>query len=257
METKISTTIEDNFKRKMGFNNCLNVSSCGNSGGLALLWQNQFDISVSSFSIIIKDLNWWWRFTGFYGNPDQGKRKESWKLLERLHESINLPWIIGGDFNEIMFNKEKKGGPPKPYSLLNDFCDAIRNCELIDIGFSCDRYTWSRNRQVKDSIKERLDRFFVNAKIDQMAKTMKVDHLNFFHSDHWPILLDIGWENANHQNKFTKKKEYGLRKSGPTWKVVSTPSKRLGMTQPSLLMPISARRFKTALMLCRFGTKSA
>lgn len=33
----------------------------------------------------------------------------SWRLLRDLHAYIDLPWLCGGDFNEILFDEEKVG----------------------------------------------------------------------------------------------------------------------------------------------------
>lgn len=114
-EIKSSSAVAEKIKKKVGYNNSIISESSRNSGGLMLMWQNHLNISMNSFSkghinVTIKEPDWWWRFSGFYGNPDQRKRRESWHLLERLHDNIKLPWIRGGDFNEIMFSKEKKKG---------------------------------------------------------------------------------------------------------------------------------------------------
>lgn len=50
-----------------------------------------------------------WQFTGFYGNPKSSARLHSWALLSHLSSINQLPKIIGGDFNEILYQKEKKG----------------------------------------------------------------------------------------------------------------------------------------------------
>lgn len=55
-----------------------------------------------------------WRFTGFYGHLETGKREESWKLMESLSHRSNLPWVCMGDFNEIIHAKEKEGGGVRP-----------------------------------------------------------------------------------------------------------------------------------------------
>lgn len=85
------------------------------SGGLMLLWNDSSVVNIRSFSkghidARIQDNNSSWRFTGFYGNPRAEKRVESWELLERLNDNAHESWIIGGDFNEILSDKEKDGG---------------------------------------------------------------------------------------------------------------------------------------------------
>lgn len=34
--------------------------------------------------------------------------EDSWKLLNKLNEIVNVPWIIRGDFNEIAKVNEKR-----------------------------------------------------------------------------------------------------------------------------------------------------
>lgn len=97
------------------------VSSKGRSGGLALLWKVDMNVSI-------KFLNCWhidvlidsggdigvWRLTGFYGNPKTYKRKESWEMLIRLGQVCDKPWVCIGDFNEMLSINEKEGGSDRP-----------------------------------------------------------------------------------------------------------------------------------------------
>ena len=51
-----------------------------------------------------------WRAIGFYGHPEANKRYISWKFLDSLNAQCNMPWVVFGDFNEILFSNEKLGG---------------------------------------------------------------------------------------------------------------------------------------------------
>ncbi|KAL5766928.1 hypothetical protein ACOSP7_017545 [Xanthoceras sorbifolium] len=99
-----------------------------------------------------------WRFTGFYGKPKQVNRRLSWTLLCKLGGLFSLPWLVGGDFNEIVSDVEKIRGSFRGVTAMNDFRSAIDDCCLIDMGFQGNCFTWS-NRQLFDQcIQERLDR---------------------------------------------------------------------------------------------------
>lgn len=87
-----------------------------------------------------------WRFTGFYGHPEVSHRKFSWELLCCLKNFDDLPWICGGDFNEILVNSEKIGGNPKPQGQMEAFKEALDNCGLRDLGFHGARWTWCNKR---------------------------------------------------------------------------------------------------------------
>lgn len=66
------------------------MNRTGRSGGLAILWRQLFDCAVLSYSLNFINVvvstargpNW--RFIGFYGYPDSGKRRDSWDLLRTL-----------------------------------------------------------------------------------------------------------------------------------------------------------------------------
>ena len=98
----------------VGFINGLVIPS--RSGGLALLWRKEIIVDVQSYSdrhidaIITEDSGFKWRITGFYGNLEVHKRKESWDLLKALSRKFQLPWLCFGDFNEIVSVAEKMGG---------------------------------------------------------------------------------------------------------------------------------------------------
>lgn len=54
-----------------------------------------------------------WHFTGFYGHPSSTSRHLSWALLRRIgiaHSAGMTPWLVEGDFNEIIYHTEKSGG---------------------------------------------------------------------------------------------------------------------------------------------------
>uniref|UniRef100_A0A803QMV0 Reverse transcriptase n=1 Tax=Cannabis sativa TaxID=3483 RepID=A0A803QMV0_CANSA len=130
----------------------------------------------------------WWRFTGFYGDPDPSQRCQSWKLLKRISRMYSGPWAVGGDFNEIVSQSEKMGGLPKPRYLINNFRKALDSCQLRDVGYEGSDYTWCNGRK-NDLIFERLDRVCGNLEWFDMFPSMKVRHLDRTNSDHCPLLL--------------------------------------------------------------------
>lgn len=106
-----------------------------------------------------------WRFTGFYCNPNRKQRKFSWNFLNRLYSggnSGNLPWLIGGDFNEILFDSEKFGGRFRSREAMQAFGDIIQACNLSEIVDKHTKFTWFNKRKGGDVILEKLDRYLAS-----------------------------------------------------------------------------------------------
>lgn len=53
--------------------------------------------------------------------------------LYNIHELKNLPWLVGGDFNEILYESEKVGGSLRTLNQMYCFCDVINSSMLSDL----------------------------------------------------------------------------------------------------------------------------
>lgn len=110
------------------------------SGVLCLLWAEEVDVSIQNFSIHDIDANVYsngkqWRFTGIYGQLDHNQRHETWELIRRLNDFNRVVWVLKGDFNEILWNSEKAGGPHRDQRLVHAFRRALDDCKFFDLGF--------------------------------------------------------------------------------------------------------------------------
>ncbi|KAH6783678.1 hypothetical protein C2S52_008637 [Perilla frutescens var. hirtella] len=80
------------------------------------------DVTIRSYSqghidCMVKSHDIRWRFMGFYGNPDAQLQKFSWTLLRKLaydDQMRGIAWLMGGDFNEVLYAWEKDGGCVRP-----------------------------------------------------------------------------------------------------------------------------------------------
>lgn len=71
-----------------------------------------------------------------------GRRRESWELLRSLAAKSTLPLCVIGDFNDLMFADEKRGGREHPRNLLTGFVETVNECGLMDLGFIGGKFTW-------------------------------------------------------------------------------------------------------------------
>lgn len=131
-----------------------------------------------------------WRFTGIYGEPKTEKKYLTWKLLKILKNQMDMPWLVAGDFNEILYGHEKQGGKIRAQGLMDNFKETLKECELTDLGFEGDMFTWRNNSRTKEGyIRERLDRAIANSSWRNRFSEGKVINGDPYHSDHRPIII--------------------------------------------------------------------
>ncbi|KAL8132330.1 hypothetical protein AgCh_007992 [Apium graveolens] len=99
-ETLSSKDKMEFIRCKLGFDGLFVVESQGRSGGLAMLWKEQDQAKVISYSqnhidveVRVEGLGLW-RLTGFYGEPNRNQRSRTWNLLRNLSRDSNLPWCV-------------------------------------------------------------------------------------------------------------------------------------------------------------------
>lgn len=154
-----------------------------------------------------------WHLTGIYGEPRLEQRENTWRLLRTLHLQEQLPWVCLGDFNEILYNHEKQGGIPRPQRYMDAFRDVLNFCNLNDLGFEGDIFTWRNNNyRVDGYIRERLDRAVANPAWRMRFPGYKLVNGIQGHSDHRPIVLHVrGSEGRHRANRHGECKRFEAR----------------------------------------------
>ena len=188
-ETHLDKAKADNVRRRAGFDHLIIHESDGRSGGLLLLWKEEVNIRLQAVTqnyidVVIEE-NGGWRFTGVYGEPDWRHKARTWEAIRSIKGDLGVPWLLMGDFNEILYNSEKEGGRPRTQRQLQAFHDALSECEVNDVGFVGDIYTWQRGH-----IRERLDRAVANIQWSNMFPQSSLINSEMIRSDHRPILMD-------------------------------------------------------------------
>lgn len=177
------------MRRRAGFDQMIVHESDGRSGGLLLLWKEEINIHrqgvTKNYIDVIIEEGVGWRFTGIYGEPEWNQKGRTWNAIRSIKGDLTVPWLLMGDFNEILYNSEKQGGRPRTQRQLQAFHDVLSECELQDMGFTGDLYTWQRGQ-----IRERLDRAVANIQWSNMFPQSAVINSEMTRSDHRPIVMD-------------------------------------------------------------------
>jgi exonuclease III len=196
LETKMTGSRMDGFRWKLGLTNMVAKDCSGtHGGGLAMFWRWGIDLHVRGISHLYIDANVTeddgcvWKLTRFYGEPED--KSLSWRALRVLNTARQRPWICLGDFNEILLVCEKEGGQPRQQGCMDQFREALEECELADLGFVGDPFTWRNNTHTsKLYIKERLDRAVANKDWTLKFSLYHIINGEPRHSDHRPVIVD-------------------------------------------------------------------
>ncbi|XP_019157741.1 PREDICTED: uncharacterized protein LOC109154396 [Ipomoea nil] len=187
----------ERLRVKIEFDGLFYIDNVGVRGGMALLWRKNNTASLLGYSKNHVDVEVCmpgfdkWRMTGFYGFAQRWRRNESWELIRSLSHRSQLQWVMIGDFNDLLYQHEKRGGNPHPEALLRGFGKTIDECGLAQLPMQGYPYTWERGEGTVDWIEERLDKVLVTQEWREVVRDASVLNILTRRSDHSALFLGI------------------------------------------------------------------
>ncbi|GJY53712.1 non-LTR retroelement reverse transcriptase-like protein [Tanacetum coccineum] len=142
-------------------------------GRLWVVWKQNVRVTplfkssqVISCSIFVEGRTEEMLITFVYALNTPEERKALWEDL-KTHKDSGMfrgkPWLICGDFNEII-DMEKHSLHDSTATIpegMSDFQDLVNYCELVDLSYQGPKYTWC-NKRKDDLICKKLDRVLAN-----------------------------------------------------------------------------------------------
>lgn len=161
-------------------------------GGLYLAWRDEVTLTVNSSSDNYIDTTITYRGSPFhatfvYGEPDHTKRQVIWSEILNLQQQEGEPWFLTGDFNEILSNAEKQGGPARAEGTFCSFRTFMSQNGLFDLKHCGNFLSW-RGKRRSHLVHCRLDRAISNAEWTELFPSCRSQYLRYEGSDHRPIL---------------------------------------------------------------------
>ena len=102
-----------------------------------------------------------------------------------------MPWVVCGDFNEIMQSDEKLGWLDRDARQMKVFRECLSDYGLIDLGFVGRRFTWCNGRIGEQRTRVKLDRMVANEEWMKMFPEARVIHRVMAASDHCLLKLSL------------------------------------------------------------------
>ena len=129
VETRILGQRAETISTGLGFDSVVRSEAEGFSGGIWLLWDSDvvhLDVlsinhQVIHASVQVSSSPFSWLFSAVYASPLQASRLQLWDHLKSFATSHSLPWMLAGDFNEILSHNEKFSSSPANRNRISNF----------------------------------------------------------------------------------------------------------------------------------------
>uniref|UniRef100_A0A2N9IZP5 C2H2-type domain-containing protein n=1 Tax=Fagus sylvatica TaxID=28930 RepID=A0A2N9IZP5_FAGSY len=116
-ETRLGGDRAAELARSFPFDGFLCTNTIGFAGGIWILWKTEA-VEVGHLcsteqeihaSIKVRGSNSLWLISAIYGSPRRSERRILWENLKIIAGLNKLPWVMLGDFNDILLCEEKWG----------------------------------------------------------------------------------------------------------------------------------------------------
>ena len=195
METKNCRNVLVDLQQWLGYDRVFTIDPRGLSGGLALFWKSDIKLDIKYADKNLIDMQVQYGEVSFflsciYGEPSSEGKEIVWERISRIGVTRRDKWCLIGDFNDILNNDEKTGGPTRSEASFKPFGDMLAACGMEELESSGIRFTWAGQRWQK-WIQCCLDRAFGNKAWLRFFPGSNQRFLDKRGSDHRPVLLKL------------------------------------------------------------------
>ncbi|XP_072086976.1 uncharacterized protein [Arachis hypogaea] len=180
------------FWNNLGYQGVGIVEANGHSEGIWVLCSNS-NISVRVLDVVDQCISFEITMgntssycSAVYANPHIHRRKELWGDLTRIANMIHGPWIVLGDFNDVLLQSEVRGGQFR-LARAEQFVETLEDCGMFDMGTIGRRFTWYMKVKGGVQVAKKLDRVVINQDWRLIFPEAYTEVLVRLHSDHCPL----------------------------------------------------------------------
>ncbi|CAM8992379.1 unnamed protein product [Rhodiola kirilowii] len=185
---RVAEAMWGNEKASFGF-----VDAEGNKGGLIILWDPEFmkvikEVKGKGFillhgSVVYSQQEILINFVNVYAPSGEKEKLQLWEELVELKGVFEGEWVIGGDFNSVLVEEERRGSCFNKKDAIM-FHEAIQALGVLDLPLRGRKYTWGNKNGAS-----RLDRFLISPGVVSLWPKLEQRGLDKGPSDHAAIAL--------------------------------------------------------------------
>ena len=129
------------------------LDAFGLAGRILICWDKRalevLDLEVGQYSVSCRFRNvedgFVWMFTRVYGPFTREERECLWEELGAIRGIWEDPWCLGGDFNIILFQRERSR-QGRLTAAMRRFAQIVDELELVDLPMQGGLFTWNRGQ---------------------------------------------------------------------------------------------------------------
>ena len=200
LETMTTNSTSRNVIRGFRFQKHIIINPMGHSGGLWVCWNND-SILVQNYTLVdrcahlnvlYKPTNEQILVSGAYFPAQNPDKDPFWESMSTFYENIHTPWILVGDFNELLQPSDKLGGNPVTLNQCQRLPRFINRTIATDI--ACLQQSFSWKSQSHPGLYQRLDRAIASTSFAHKFPNAFIKYGTFTSSDHAPMFFDTNSE---------------------------------------------------------------
>ncbi|XP_074266082.1 uncharacterized protein LOC141588544 [Silene latifolia] len=170
METRVRNNAINKVHNGLGDQwSLITNNAVSENGRIWILWDdNVFDVEALSIEpqvihcrITYRPTACWWWMSYVYGFNRLNDRDPLWDSLEGMHTNLQGPWMVCGDFNNVLGYDERIGSVVTD-NEIKGFMECVEKCEIADIPAHGAFFTWSNKQEGDGRRFSRIDRALVN-----------------------------------------------------------------------------------------------
>ncbi|KAK9689166.1 hypothetical protein RND81_09G040100 [Saponaria officinalis] len=200
LETRVKIANSNKIMNKFLRYRCVGNYSAHYNGRIWVLWQEslvaldvlQVHDQLVHCKVLLRQSNLSIFVKFVYGHNDGLDMRRLWQKLLSISSTIDLGWLVIGDFNVVRNIEDKIGKHPPTFWEMLDFNACVGQCNLDELPSHGGPFTWTNNQDGVDRGWSRLDWAFVNPLWVLLFPNAMVNILPPGSSDHSPLMVTIG-----------------------------------------------------------------